>query len=285
MSKRTRIPLNRLSADEIVKACEENYIDYWRCAGSSENAEYSDRGGITYCLTGLPQEIFNVVLKCSLDETTADSNIDAVLEHFRSRRVPMIWHVGKLTKPNDVGNRLAARGFPHDYDLAAMAVDIDTAASAADSAGSVSVERVLDEPSSDLWIDVLTRSWESPKEVGIWMRSNVCFSVEAERQRRLALPRRLYLGVLDGKPVGACMLLWSDMVAGLQAVGTVPEARHRGIGKAVVEAALNDARELGFGYAVVLSTIEGQRLYEQCGFRAFGKLPEHSMYFDRSPQA
>jgi len=279
-----RVPLDDLSSGDVVKACEENYIDYWKCIGHSRNAEFSESNGITHCVTGLPQEIFNVVLRCRLDPGEADSAIDKALQYYRSRRIPMLWHVGMLTEPKDVGMRLAARGFPHDYDLTAMAIDLDSKDTPSGDPGFVSVERVADGKGSDQWIECLTSSWESPREVGAWMRGNACFNMAIELEKRVSLPRRMYLGALEGTPAGACMLVWRDGVAGLQAVGTVPDARRKGVGRAVVEAALDDARMMGFGYVVVLSTIEGLKLYERCGFRAFGKLPEHSMYFDKYQQ-
>jgi len=75
------------------------------------------------------------------------------------------------------------------------------------------------------------------------------------------------------------MLFWSGDIAGLQCVGTVQSGRRRGVGEAVVRAALADAQEMGFRFVVVLSTVEGVSLYQKTGFRAFGKLPEHSMDF------
>jgi hypothetical protein len=68
-------PLDELHCEVVVRTCEENYIDHWRCVGMSPNAEFSEEGCITQCITGLPQELFNVVLKCNLDLETIDSRI------------------------------------------------------------------------------------------------------------------------------------------------------------------------------------------------------------------
>ena len=75
------------------------------------------------------------------------------------------------------------------------------------------------------------------------------------------------------------MLFWSGDVAGLQDVGTDHSARGKGVGGAVARAAMGDAREMGFGHLVVLSTVEGVGMYKKVGFKTFGKLPEHSMDF------
>ncbi|MGQ9586883.1 MAG: GNAT family N-acetyltransferase [Thermoplasmata archaeon] len=280
MSALKRKSLAELSAEEVVKACEQNYIDYWRCVGSSPNAEFSENRGITQCITGLSQDIFNVVLKCNLAPETIDSRIDDAIRYYKSRRIPMVWHAGMLSEPKDIGRYLEARGFLHDYDLAAMAIELDSLHPSPDLPEAPSVKTVASGLDSKHWVECLTSSWESPKEAVPWMLQNACFNVSLELEAQRSLPRRMYLGLLEGQPVSTSMLVWSNDVAGLQAIGTVRSARGKGAGTAVITAALADARMMGFKFAVVLSTVEGLGLYKKCGFRAFGKLPEHSMHFE-----
>lgn len=280
MAPRKTKSLDELSADEVVQACEENYDDYWKCIGMSPNAEYREGRGITYCVTGLHQEIFNVVVKCDLDVETVDSRIDGAIRCFRQQRLPMIWNAGILSRPRDIGRYLEARGFPHDYDLAAMAVDVDAVDDVC-SEENASVRTVLSNEDNKRWVECLASSWESPSGTVPWMLQNACFSLSAEAQVAKALPRRMYLGLLEGEAVTAAMLLWNDEIAGLQTVGTVKSAEGKGVGTSVTGTALRDARALGFKFVVVLSTVEGVRLYRKVGFRTYGKLPEHAMYFDK----
>jgi len=278
LNARNRRSLSELSTDEIVKACEQNYINYWRCVGASPNAEFSD-GKITQCITGVRQDVFNVVLKCNLDPGDIDARLDGAIEQYRSRRIPVLWHAGLLSEPRDIGRHLEARGFPHDYDLAAMAVDLDSVNSGLDFSRFVSVKTVTNGADCKLWAECLASSWESPRETAPWMLQNACFNIPLEREIGASLPRRMYLGMLEGRPASATMLVWSDDIAGLEMVGTVHSARSKGVGTAIIRTALADARAMGFRFVVVLSTIEGLRLYEKSGFREFGKLPEHTIEF------
>lgn len=275
-----RRPLNEFSAEEVVRMCEENYIDYWRCVGTSPNAEFSEEGGITHCITRQPQEIFNVVLKCNLHLETIDSRIDDAIRYYRSLRIPMVWHTGASSEPRDIGRYLEARGFPHDYDGTAMAVDLESMDEDLGPAEGASVKTVASDVESKHWAECLASSWESPSEIIPWMLSNACFNLSFESRAGRSLPRKMYLGLFEGRPVSASMLVWSDFVAGLQAVGTVRAASGRGAGTSVVRAALADARAMGFRFAVVLSTVEGVGFYKRLGFKVFGKLPEHSMHFE-----
>lgn len=279
--KTRRRSLAELSSEDIVRLCEINFIDYWREACDSENAEWHEEHGATFAYTGVPQEIFNVVLKTQCDEKTAETAIDAVLSFFRKRRAPLLWYTGLLCTPHDMRARLEARGHPHDYDLTAMAIDLELVKDGFAEPRGLTVRTVSTASDSRRWAECLASSWESPKELVPWMMANPCYNVTLSPKSEKKMSRRLYLAMIDGEPVGTSMLNWSEEVAGLQTVGTHKSARYKGVGSALVAAALSDARALGFKMVVVLSTVEGVRLYSRLGFKVFGKLPEHSMYFNR----
>lgn len=275
-----RTPLEKLSPEQIVIACEQNYIDYWACAGASPHGQYSDDMGMTKAITGLPNEIFNVVLRCTLSGGDVEARVDEAIRSFRARGLRLLWHVGMLTEPRDLGAILEARGFPHDYDLRAMAIDLHSADLMREAPSHIRVQSVQSAEQSRQWIECIASSWHLPREVPEWMAVNPCFNPSVQSAGKPIPSRRLYLGLHRDEPVSACMLFWSGGIAGLQAMGTVPSAQNRGVGSATVRAALRDALALGFRNVVVLSTVEGVRLYERLGFKAFGNLPEHSMLFD-----
>jgi GNAT superfamily N-acetyltransferase len=80
-----------------------------------------------------------------------------------------------------------------------------------------------------------------------------------------------YIAFLDKKVAGHCGVLLTTGpygVAGIYHVGVVPQARKRGIGKALVMAACLYAKERGYRYAVLNAT--GRRMYEQIGFTWIG---------------
>ncbi len=259
----------------IVEACERNYIDHWRASTRASTREWCEDGGITRCITGLPQEIFNVVLCCSLDPSSAEAQIDKVIGEFKARRIPLIWHVGRTTSPADLGDRLALRGYPKDYELVAMAAQVRGIGQSAAPKAGVTVRRCETVDDHQMWISCLTSSWDSPEPVRRWMLANPYFS-------RPTKERIMYLGFVDGQPCGAVMLLERNGVAGLQCVGTIKQAQRKGVGETLVRAALADSAVDGFESVVVLSTTEGVPLYSKVGFKPYGTLPEHGMYFDRS---
>lgn len=70
-----------------------------------------------------------------------------------------------------------------------------------------------------------------------------------------------------GRPVATATLVASHGLAGIVYVGTVPEARRRGFGRAVVRAAVGAGMALGMGAGALWATPGGHRLYLRMGFR------------------
>jgi ribosomal protein S18 acetylase RimI-like enzyme len=87
------------------------------------------------------------------------------------------------------------------------------------------------------------------------------------------------VAVLDGQPLAAALIArrgWTSRLAGM---AVVPEARHRGVGRALMAHLLAEAKARG-ERAMVLEVIEQNlpavRLYEQCGFQKIRRLTAHS---------
>ncbi|NLR66341.1 GNAT family N-acetyltransferase [Chitinophaga varians] len=76
-----------------------------------------------------------------------------------------------------------------------------------------------------------------------------------------------FVATLNGRIVAQTLLLFGGGVAGIYNVGVVPEARGRGIGKAIVNAACIHAREKGYHYATLNANPMGRPIYEQLGFQ------------------
>jgi ribosomal protein S18 acetylase RimI-like enzyme len=66
------------------------------------------------------------------------------------------------------------------------------------------------------------------------------------------------------------MLFLGGGAAGLYHLGTVAEARGRGVGAAITLAPLRDARALGYRIGTLQSTPMGYGLYRRVGFVDYG---------------
>src|SRR5581483_4678402 len=75
---------------------------------------------------------------------------------------------------------------------------------------------------------------------------------------------RFHLARRDGEPAGACATFFDGTVGGVYWVGTLPEHRSQGVGRAIMTSAL---RELSDVPATLTATAAGRPLYESLGFR------------------
>jgi hypothetical protein len=77
---------------------------------------------------------------------------------------------------------------------------------------------------------------------------------------------RAVVARLDGVPLSAAMTVASGEVAGIQTVGTVPEARAQGLGELCTRWAVRAGFELGAGAIVLEASAQGEPLYLRLGF-------------------
>jgi GNAT superfamily N-acetyltransferase len=80
----------------------------------------------------------------------------------------------------------------------------------------------------------------------------------------------LYVAEHEGEP-GACVVSFDyDGDCGVWAVATVPEARNRGLSKALMRQALLDAREAGSQTSTLQASVLGKPVYDTVGYEDHG---------------
>ena len=93
--------------------------------------------------------------------------------------------------------------------------------------------------------------------------------LSAANQRNLTSENQtFYIGYLDGKPVGVCLPVLSDDVAGIYAVATLAEYRKKGVSTTIMKQAITDARKAGYQTVAlqVAANSYAQSFYEGLGF-------------------
>jgi GNAT superfamily N-acetyltransferase len=75
-----------------------------------------------------------------------------------------------------------------------------------------------------------------------------------------------FLADLDGEPVGIAMTIVNHGVAGIYWVGSLEQARGRGIGRAITAAATNAGFDLGADFASLQASHMGEPIYRAMGY-------------------
>jgi GNAT superfamily N-acetyltransferase len=199
--------------------------------------------------------------------------IDETVEYFKSRKLPVQWSIGPSTRPVDLGEHLQAHGFTKVSDTPGMAVELESLNEDLSEPSGFTIKPVKDVEMLKDWIHVGTGGFGLKRST-----SELLFDIESELGFGEHLPRRSYVGYLNGKPVSCSLLLLTSGAAGLFCVATLPEARRRGIGALISLAPLKEAREMGYKVGVVHSSQMGYGVYRRLGFEDYCKIGLYRLY-------
>ncbi len=260
--------LQDLSAASLTKAIEESLATLPVVLARFPGNEVHNAPNLLWVAIDMPIDFFNGVYRSSLDPLTADAQIEEVMEEFRRRNLPMLWQVGPSSRPPDLPQRLLAHGFTHDEDEPGMAIDLLAMNEDFPVPPELTIRLVDTMSMLDEWVSVW--GFDVPDDtIPLYQKVYARMAIGSH------LPWRYYLGYLQGKPVATAILFFAAGVAALHTVGTLPEARHKGIGTAITLAALREARRAGYRVAILTASSYGERIYRRIGFREYCRISKY----------
>jgi GNAT superfamily N-acetyltransferase len=189
------------------------------------------------------------------------------LTHFRDLKIrKATWLAEDTISASEIKKYLLTHGLIfHESFGMEMAADLTSVPQDLATPTGLEIIRVADGETLRQWIHVASIGFEVPQEFeSVW-----CDFFEVAV---FDPPFQTYLAVLNGKPVGTSQLFASAGVAGIYNVTCVPEARGQGIGAAITQAPLLDAREMGYRVAILQASELGRRVYRRLGFEDYGGL-------------
>jgi GNAT superfamily N-acetyltransferase len=274
--------LRAADAAQLAASVEDNLFALFKTAAARLGGDLiQDQYGARY-YTFADSPFFNGVWALHLNESNADATIDEIVAWYKARGVSAFfwWHI-RSSAPPDIGQRLMARGFtPHgdnaqtylasgdldDLGSPCMVADLhhmdEAALARVPPDFTISIAR--SEQDLDDFKQAFMRSYAAPeRRVQAWVDATLHIGFRSPIWT-------IYIGRLRGEPVAINVLYKGGGVAGLYAVGTVPEARGMGIGAAITLQPLLDARRDGYQYGVLFASKMGLGVYERLGFSQTG---------------
>lgn len=203
-----------------------------------------ERPGWYQVVTPSAKTYMNEVACSQIDSDDADRVIDETIATYQQHGVRFRWIVSPFTRPADLGERLARRGFER---IAVRAMGTDTAALAAakeTNAPGVAVEEV-DSASLEGFVRTMLRGWGMPEE-------QVDEEVPLHRRVMTADPRTVHFfgAKVDAEWAATAALVLRDGYGFLLGGQVLERARGRGAYRALLAARLAFLHERGFEYAV-----------------------------------
>lgn len=240
---------------ELVRAIEENAAELLMAMGAAGGGEQRDDAVARWTIGGSPIDYHNAVIG-AFDTNAVTESLAALKKH----NVPGSWHVGPSLRTDRLIDQLIAAGFTSGGGEPGMAVRIPELI-APRAVPGFELARVRDDETLAVWERTLGQGFGEGEKEARWVAS-------VYRKLGYADPWRHYLGLLDGTPVATTTIFLGAGVAGVYFVMTVPEARRRGIGAAITDAALREAGDVA-EYGVLGSSPAGRSVYAGLGFREY----------------
>ncbi len=262
------------NSEVIIEAIEKLWFKHFAFWGSAPSREVYEGQYLKRVTLFAPERAqFNCVHLARFTPENVHMKIDETVEYFKSRKLPIQWSIGPSTRPIDLGEHLQAKGFTKVSDMPCMAVELESMNEDFTEPPGLTIKPVKDVETLKDWMQAATEGFRLKQST-----SELLFEIESELGFSEDLPRRSYVGYLNGKPVSNSLLLTTSGVAGLFAVSTIPEARGRGIGTLISLVPLKEARDRGYKVGVVHSSRMGYGVYRRLGFEDYCKIELYRLY-------
>jgi ribosomal protein S18 acetylase RimI-like enzyme len=237
--------LRDASSPAVGRAIQVNFAELFSFWGRSPYVQAYERDGLTWYESGYAAPLLNTVWRTRLTPGSADARIEGMMADFKARKLTLTWSIGSDPHPADLAARLEAHGFSGGDDTG-MAADLLALHEGLPHPAGLIIEQVGD-------AQTLRRCTEtSASAFGLSAAfAEGWAAIEGAHGFDPALPRRIYLGWLDGAPVATSYLFLKAGVAGIYSIATLPAVRRRGIGAAMTLHALREAREMGYRVGVL----------------------------------
>jgi GNAT superfamily N-acetyltransferase len=212
------------------------------------------RGGIDYvCGNGIIEKDPNRI--------PSDEEIDRIIDHFSAKNLPFAWWTSAKV--------LETKGFRFGAILTGTVLDITDGIPAESAAPSdLKVEIIQSEADVKTFTELATGAFAmSATATEQWLGLNLSVMNHGEQIHFLARVEEI--------PVGTVTLSVSPLSAGIWNLTTLPEYRNRGIGAALVHAALAEAKKRQYSHVMALLIRQGMawNLFTKLGFKEVCDFP------------
>jgi ribosomal protein S18 acetylase RimI-like enzyme len=254
--------IDAVTESRATSLLEHNLWSMWSQFGRAPGCRLIESATVTRFETPIGRRPYNTVLRFTVDrERDGEQQVDAVLAEYRRRGVPVTWIVHPSTRPTGLAALLAARGLRDAEPIDGMIARLDRVDTRCTTPLDVTIEPV-DGDNLDMFVDLVCVRYgldtEGRAAVTAMARAAGIGEEGSATQSWIARRGDTALAKATIHADGDCV--------GLYGVATRPDARGRGLARAVTAAALDAARTAGQQLGVLHSTPMAVGLYRSIGF-------------------
>lgn len=249
--------LLKYTEEACIKAIHDSWNTLTLLFAETPNYETVRTQHLTTISSGVKFPMVNRAMFSRLSSTNVDEKIQETIAYFESRGLPFTWQIDPTDTPANLSEHLEKHGLTLSSGpgMALVLSELKIP----ETQNELTFERVRTQELFEVYSHLLTKAYGMPE-----------FAREDLAQILISVGIRddfqHYLGYLDGQPVATGSILYSDGVAGIYNIATLPEARGRRMGSMITAAPLIDARERGYKVSILHSTQMGYNMYKRLGY-------------------
>ncbi len=266
--------LTDLSKEAMARAIEENMYAMTPLTHQWPDAEVYNGRDVTWCVTNVGFPTCNPIIRVNLKQDSVDGVLAMLTDKARRKKVNLHTWVTQDTRPANYADKLMQHGFTKIGEPTSMAIDLAALNEANRAPKGFKIIEAEDEKTLKTWCTVAATSFGVPEPVipsiVEWCRMDL----------ELGQPAKFYLGLLNGKPVATSNYYLGAGVCGLYFVGTLPEARNKGIGFSITQKPLLDAKKMGYKAGILQASVMGRPIYLRLGFKEYGTMGSYSWIYE-----
>jgi ribosomal protein S18 acetylase RimI-like enzyme len=205
-----------------------------------------------------------MVYKTNFSSEQLYEKIEGIIQYFTDLKLPFIWFTGDQTKPSNLPELLVSEyNFkqitnPGMYFKTKHLKEIE-------EIENLEIIRVDTKEQLDDWVCVFMESFKMRNEE---LKDFFPHWLEHKNEESLST----FIGYFEGKAASISAVCYGVGVAGIYCVGTIKEARRKGIGTAVTLTAIKEAKERGYEIVILHSSEMGYNAYKRMGFEEICKV-------------
>jgi len=245
----------------LVTAMEENYIAYATYFSCVPYLELQESPEITL-ITSKEIRLWNIVTRTRLAPTSVPATIEAIISRYEALALPLTWHILPSTQPSNLTDYLEEYDFLLFDEEPHMVIEPAKHVLDLPHIPGFIIEQVTDTASLAQWHQATVAGFfpNTPSLGQIFLDAYTLLGFDPHS------PFLHYIGYMNGEAVAVSTLLFTQGMAGIYDVCTIPSARGKGLGTAITLASLLEAQARGYRYVCLQATHMGYPLYERIGF-------------------
>ena len=260
------LSLQDLQATEVVHITQDNMADlmrFWSEVTKSFHLVEDDQ-----CFrikSSFPHPLFNNIIKSNFT-TDIENHLNTIISNYNENQVPFLWRVWNQDVPRNLGSLLLEKGAVQISDCALMAIDLETYHPMSEPLQVLKIKTIRNPQHAFDFSKCCTSVFKIPIPL-----SKTISEIIGKQDQNI----ESFVGYIEGTPVATGTIFYSNGVAGIYNVATLPIFQGKGIGVEMMTTMLLKAKLDDIKTTILHAPAAGISLYEKLGFQNFGEMKQY----------